>query len=79
LSAGNVLPYDAPGRLAGTTTLNGTAIAQSYDAEGLRSSYSVTGVGQSVPSLSEQFQYAGGQLVQASRNADDTDTRRLRR
>ncbi len=72
LQSGNVLAYDAEGRLASTTTLSGTVIAQSYNAEGLRSSYSVTGVGQSGPGLSEQFQYAGGQLVQMTMSISGT-------
>ncbi len=53
LQSGNVLACDAQGRLVSTTMLNGTVVAQSYNAARLRDSYSVTGVGQSVPGLSE--------------------------
>jgi len=59
------LGYDAQARLSSVAEPNnGPTIALTYNAMGLRASYTVTPYGQSQPSLSEQFTYRGGQLAQ---------------
>ena len=72
------LGYDAQARLSSVTEPNyGPTIALTYNAMGLRASYTVTPYGASQPSLSEQFTYRGGQLAQTvvvSGAATYTDT-----
>jgi YD repeat-containing protein len=64
LQSGALLSYDLEGRLVSTTSIAGTVVSQSYNAQGLRASYSVTPAGATVPLTNEQFLYSGGQLTQ---------------
>jgi len=77
-STSTCLGYDAQARLSSVTEPNnGPTVAMTYNAEGLRASYTVTPYGASQPSLSEQFTYRGGQLAQTvvvSGAATYTDT-----
>src|SRR6185437_16321224 len=64
-STSTCLGYDALARLSSVVEANnGPTIALTYNAMGLRASYTVTPYGASQPSLNEQFTYRGGQLAQ---------------
>jgi len=72
LQSGALLSYDLEGRLVSTTSIAGTVVSQSYNAQGLRASYSVTPAGATVPLTNEQFLYSGGQLTQMAMTLSGT-------
>ncbi|MGH2344404.1 MAG: hypothetical protein ACRDG4_04205 [Chloroflexota bacterium] len=64
-STSTCLGYDAQARLTSVVEPNsGPSMAMTYNAAGLRASYTVTPYGSGSPTLSEQFTYRGGQPAQ---------------
>ncbi len=60
----DALTYDAAARLTGTVRLDGTGLAITYNARGLRASYTITHTGQTAPLFAEAFGYRGDQVGQ---------------
>ncbi len=60
----DALTYDAAARLTGTVRSDGTGLAITYNARGLRASYTITHTGQTAPLFAEAFGYRGDQVGQ---------------